>query len=347
MATQGEMPVKAGHDPVSAVLKWVLLGVAVGSFALFAWATVLTYERAAPQPERFVTGAGHTLMSGDDILAGKAGFQKADLMDYGSLYGMGSYFGEDYTAFALMRLARLTEDNLAHARFGSTFAALPADRQAAVRDAMRQQLQGLDLTQQQVVVPEALAAAMATLRDDLATNLRKVDETTGWTPAYSLDPSEAAHTAEFLVFSGLTTVARRPDTSWSWTENWPYEPEVGNTPTTNTFVWTWASFCFTFFAFGGVLFIYQRYLRRSGGRWTAKPNQTPGSDPHDKIGTEPARASDPSGARRPSRRRGVPRDGGGGPAGARRRHQTKRPRPPDRAHPRRGHHRWQEPAQGL
>ena len=35
------------EDPVSNVLKWILLAVAVGSFALFAWATVLTYERAA------------------------------------------------------------------------------------------------------------------------------------------------------------------------------------------------------------------------------------------------------------------------------------------------------------
>jgi hypothetical protein len=38
----------------------------------------------------------HARWSGADdrrILAGKAGFQKADLMDYGSLYGMGSYFG--------------------------------------------------------------------------------------------------------------------------------------------------------------------------------------------------------------------------------------------------------------
>jgi len=35
---------------------------------------------------------------------------------------------------------------------------------------------------------------------------------------------------------------------------------VGNTPTTSTFRWTWISFCFAFFAFGAVLFIYQRYL---------------------------------------------------------------------------------------
>jgi nitric oxide reductase subunit B len=255
-----DTPTRPLEDPVSNVLKWILLAVAVGSFVLFAWATVLTYERAAPQPDRFVAAGGATLMTAEGIFAGKAGFQKSDLMDYGSLYGMGSYFGQDYTAFGLMRLAKLTEERLAQSRFGAGFDTLPIDRQAAVRDEMRQQLQKIDLTQREVIVPEALATAVATLRTEMATNLRVVDLTTGWTPAYSLDETEAAHTAEFLIYSALTTVARRPDATWSWTENWPYEPEVGNGPTTNTFVWTWISFCFTFFAFGGVLFIYEFWL---------------------------------------------------------------------------------------
>jgi nitric oxide reductase subunit B len=260
MSTESEMSGRLTEDSVSNVLKWILLAVAVGSFALFAWATVLTYERAAPQPDRFVAAGGATLMTADDILVGKAGFQKADLMDYGSLYGMGSYFGQDYTAFALTRLAALTEDNIARVRFGAGFAGLPGDRQAAVRDEMRRQLQTLDLTQPVVTVPAELAAAIGTLRDEISQRLHTVDLATGWTPAHALDQTETVHTAEFLIYSALTTVARRPDTSWSWTENWPYEPEVGNTPTTNTFIWTWASFCFTFLAFGGVLFIYERYL---------------------------------------------------------------------------------------
>ena len=146
-------------DPVSNVLKWVLLAVAVGSFALFAWATVLTYERAAPQPDRFVAAGRATLMTADDVVAGKAGFQKADLMDYGSLYGMGSYFGQDYTAFALMRLAKLTEEQLAQKRFAAGFESLSADRKAAVREEMQRQLQTLDLTQREVIVPESLATA--------------------------------------------------------------------------------------------------------------------------------------------------------------------------------------------
>jgi nitric oxide reductase subunit B len=227
---------------------------------LFAWATALTYQRVAPEPERFVSPSGATLMRSDDVAAGKAGFQKADLMDYGSLYGMGSYFGEDYTASVLMRLAKLTEENLAHARFRAGFDGLPADEQSAVRDKMRAQLQGIDLTRGIVVIPDALAAAITALRSEIAKRLHAVDRATGWTPAYSLDDTEVLETADFLIYSGLATVARRPDTTWSWTENWPYEPEVGNTPTTNTFIWTWDSFCFTFLAFGAVLFIYERYL---------------------------------------------------------------------------------------
>ena len=249
-------------DPVSNVLKWILLAVAVVTFALLGWATFLTYERAPPQPERFVDTGGALLMSADDILAGKAGFQKADLMDFGSLYGMGSYYGQDYTAWALIRLAGLVEARVAQAQFGKTFEQLAPDQQAAVRNTMREQLQHIDLTQETVRVPDALATAIVTLRGDIAKELAATDLETGWTPAHSLNPAAAAHTAEFLIYSALTTVARRPNVSWSWTENWPYEPEVGNTPTTNTFIWTWASFCFTFLAFGVVLFIYEFWLNK-------------------------------------------------------------------------------------
>ena len=92
------------EDSVSNVLKWVLLVVAIATFGLLAWATVETYRAAPPQPDRFVIADGTVLMTDDDIVAGKGGFQKADLMDYGSLYGMGSYYGEDFTASTLVRL---------------------------------------------------------------------------------------------------------------------------------------------------------------------------------------------------------------------------------------------------
>jgi len=249
-----------GYDPVSNVLKWLLLAVAIMTFGLLGWTTVLTYQTAPPFPDRFVTANGADLMTAADIQDGKAGFQKADLMDYGSLYGMGSYFGEDYTAQNLVRLATLTEDNIASAEHGKTLANLTPEQQASVKAAMQVELQGVDLTRQVTVVPDPLAAAITTLQSRITDELLRHEFTKGWTKAYSLDEQSARQTAAFLIYSSLTTVARRPGMQASWTQNWPFEPLVGNTPTTSTFQWTWISFCFVFFAFGAVLFIYERYL---------------------------------------------------------------------------------------
>jgi nitric oxide reductase subunit B len=247
-------------DPVSNILKWVLLLVAIGTFVCLGWATWQTYVAAPPQPDRYVTADGSVVMTNADIVAGKGGFQRADLMDYGSLYGMGSYFGEDYTASNLVALAKLTEGNIAAAQFGKPYASLPPEQQWLARTAMQGQLQGLDLTAKQAVVPPALATAIAALRGQIGAELLHDDFAKGWTHAASLDATSAGQTADFLIYSSLTTVARRPGSHTSWTQNWPFEPLVGNTPSTSTFLWTWASIGFTFLAMGMVLFIYERWL---------------------------------------------------------------------------------------
>ncbi|MGH7059232.1 MAG: nitric-oxide reductase large subunit, partial [Stellaceae bacterium] len=254
------IPRQPTGDRISNVLKWLLLATAVATFGLLGWATEVTYRTAPPQPDRFLSADGSVLMSAADIIAGKAAFQQADLMDYGSLYGMGSYFGEDYTAQYLARLGTLTRDNIAQAQYRQPFAALDPARQAAAAAAMRQMLQQVDLTRGEVTLPAPLAAAVAALKSEITQGLLRNDFIHGWTRAYSLDQADAAATAEFILYSALTTVARRPRSDASWTQNWPYEPLVGNTPTTATFLWTWLSFCFTFFCFGLVLFVYHRYL---------------------------------------------------------------------------------------
>jgi nitric oxide reductase subunit B len=251
---------RSGEDRIGNVLKWTLLAVAIVTFATLGWSTLATYRGAPPIPAKFLAPDGSILITAADIEAGKGGFQRADLMDYGSLYGMGSYFGEDYTAANLVRLARLTEDNLAQERAGKPLAQLAPEDQAAIKAVMRKDLQGIDLTQPAVSLPEAVARAIPALRTQIVTSLLHHDYAKGWTQAYSLDPRTAAQTADFLIYSSITTVARRPGGIASWTQNWPYEPLVGNTPTTATFEWTWISFCFTFFAFGAVLFIYERYI---------------------------------------------------------------------------------------
>jgi len=284
---QGQPDSPVGEDRVSNILKWVLLATAIVCFGLLGWATVLTYEKAPPFPDSFVDGSGAVVMTADDIVAGKGGFQKADLMDYGSIYGMGSYFGEDYTASTLARLGVLTKQNLGNsaalppgtrapanqslAVTGPATPALPttpppasltqALADTAITAEMQKELQGIDLTQSRVVLPAAVADAVRALEAELTTKLATQNLSAGWVPAKSLDAALRKQTADFIIYSAITTVARRPDkVNTSWTENWPFEPSVGNTPTTNTFQWTWISFCFTFFAMGFVLWLYRAYL---------------------------------------------------------------------------------------
>src|ERR1700724_1047018 len=132
MTMEAERIDQPARDPVSNVLKWVLLIVAVVSFAILGWTAKLTYEAEPPFPDQFVTPGGTVLMTAADIVSGKAGFQKADLMDYGSLYGMGSYFGEDYTAANLVRLATLTQDNLAKENGGTHSSERTREQRASV-----------------------------------------------------------------------------------------------------------------------------------------------------------------------------------------------------------------------
>ncbi|MFK2889854.1 nitric-oxide reductase large subunit [Dyella flagellata] len=259
------------QDRISKILIWVLLLATVACCLGMAAATRTTYQQSAPIPQRMNSPDGAQVMSYADIVAGKAGFQKADLMDYGSLYGMGSAFGEDYTAQYLVELAKEVRNNLALSHYAKPFDAIAAEQQSAITSEMQAQLRGIDLTQAQVVLPDAVANAIGTLRVRISTSLRSDDFIKGYTGARALDAASAGQTATFLLYSSLTTVARRPGKDYSWTSNWPSEPLVGNTPTSSTFVWTWASFTMVFFAIGAVLVIFRLWIEPKAAHETFEP----------------------------------------------------------------------------
>ena len=96
--------------PQDKTARWLIVTLVVTvvlCWSLMIFATVKTYYLSAPMPKQFVAGDNHIVMTQESIVSGKGGFQKADLMDYGSLYGMGSYYGEDFTAQYLMDLFHL------------------------------------------------------------------------------------------------------------------------------------------------------------------------------------------------------------------------------------------------
>lgn len=255
------------QDRVSRVLVVVMLITTALAWAAMLAMTVNTYHGAPPLPGSIVSQSGQTVMMRDDIEAGKAAFQKTDLMDYGSLYGMGAYFGEDYTASALVNIARGTRQAMARARYGKDYEALDEAAQLAVQHSMQKALKQVDLTADPVVVDDAVANAIAGYRRHFAETIRQTDPETGYTKV-ELTREEAEKLGDFIVHAALTTVARRPGKDYSWTGNWPPEPIVDNTPTKESLTWTVISFGGMILGIGIVLVIYRLYIDRD------LPNET-------------------------------------------------------------------------
>jgi nitric oxide reductase subunit B len=127
---------------------------------------------------------------------------------------------------------------------------------------MQALLQGIDLTADPVVVPDAVAAAVREARDSLAKRLRRNDDAAGYSMAHSLEQTAAEAVADFLVYSAITTVARRPGSDLSWSANWPPEPLVDNRPPASALTWSAIALGVLILGIGIVLAIFRVYIDR-------------------------------------------------------------------------------------
>lgn len=248
------------QDRTAKVLISILIFVVITCWITMIWGAYRTHQEAPPIPEKFMSETGQTVMTSADIILGKEGFQKAGLMDFGSLYGMGSYFGEDYTARFLVELGEEVSMQLAYKRYSKPLQDLDQDQKDNLQREMQKLLHGILLQSGTVTLPKTISDSIVSLRQKIADDLLKHDPKRGWTKAYSLSKEEALKTAAFLIYSSITTVAYRPNENYSWTSNWPPEPSVGNTPTTASFTWTWVSLTILFFAIGLVVFIFRLFI---------------------------------------------------------------------------------------
>lgn len=120
------------HEPVDRLLRWGLFVAILASIIVLVYGTVAVYQGAPPIPDRVVGPNGATVYTRDDIVAGKAIFQRTDLMDFGSLYGNGAYFGPDFTTDYLDRESSSLHESAAQALFGASYTSLTAAQRGQV-----------------------------------------------------------------------------------------------------------------------------------------------------------------------------------------------------------------------
>lgn len=211
----------------------------------------LLYARQPPVPARVTAPGGEMLFTRGDILAGQHVFQKFQLMQYGTLFGHGAYLGPDFTAQYLHGAAL---DMLA--LYGEEGSPLPEVRDRVAREwkanAYDPGAEALPFTEGQAHAFEAMVRFYRDFFGDPAAQrgLRR--------PAIA-DSAEVRRLTAYFAWAAWTASARRPGESYSYTNNWPDEPLVGNRPTAENFFWSVVSLLSLLCGTGLVFYFFGRF----------------------------------------------------------------------------------------
>jgi len=217
----------------------VILVLVVG-FAVLIWVATLSYTNAPPIPTKVLGLSGETIFAGDDILAGQQVFLKYGLMENGTIWGHGAYLGPDFSAEYLHALAVDAGEMLAKQLHNRGLRELTRAERSVVNAEVE------ELLKQNRYSPKAGTLIFTSPEE---TSYRNQIEK--WTTYFSQprlnrgllvrhikDPRELQQLTAFFAWTAWVSVARRPGKAYSYTNNFPYDPMVGNIPTTDAILWS-------------------------------------------------------------------------------------------------------------
>jgi nitric oxide reductase subunit B len=260
-------------SPISPWWRQAAILVMILGFTLLTIVTVKTYGGAPPIPAQVVDSGGQSLFSEADINRGQEVFFKYGLMEHGTLWGHGAYLGPDYTAEYLHRLAEIAQDTEAMRQFGKPFSQLSPGQASETADAIKRLLKQnrYDATSRTLSFTAIETASFERQKGEWKSYFSGPKGAPGLPAGFIKSHQEVEALNAYFAWATWATVALRPGTGYSYTNNWPYEPLVGNTPTSSTYLWSGLSLVTLLGGLGLVLFIFGKfnYLGWSGGEGSA------------------------------------------------------------------------------
>ena len=235
--------------------------VMIAGFSVLSFVTVLTYTNAPPIPGQVMDGAGTIVFRGADIQKGQEVFLKYGLMEHGSLWGHGAYLGPDYSAEYLHRLSEVTRDTIASEKYGRLFAQLSADEQTVVTAQTITVLKKnrYEPASQTLQFSPGEVAAYHTQLPEWSDYFTRKDAAPGLPANYIQDPADRKALTAYFAWAAWAATANRPGKDYSYTNNWPYEPMVGNRPSTEAYVWSALSLITLLSGIGLILFVVGKF----------------------------------------------------------------------------------------
>jgi len=208
---------------VQAVLIVFLFG-----FTVLGILAYRTYTGQPPIPNKVVNDQGAVLFAGADVTRGQEIFLRNGLMEYGTVFGHGAYLGPDFTADYLHRAALLVMQ-----AYGG-----PDSDRARLQTVQDFKTNRYDLATGTLQFTGAQAAAFQDLTAHYRDYFGQGNTRHGLRPHAITDPQQIENLTAFFAWSAWASAATRPGHEFSYTNNWPPEPLVGNHATADTVLWS-------------------------------------------------------------------------------------------------------------
>ncbi|MEO5655948.1 MAG: cbb3-type cytochrome c oxidase subunit I [Nitrosospira sp.] len=223
--------------------------------------TMLAYRDAPPIPKKVADAQGVMLFSGDDISEGQTIFLKYGLMANGSIWGHGAYLGPDYSAEALHRMGEDAAGEIAQQQYQQPLAALTRSQQAAVRaeTAVMLKTNRYDAATATLHLTSPQAATYETQIGYWTDYFRHPSQNGGLKANLITDQTELRQFTAFVFWAAWASVAARPGEDYSYTNNFPYDPSVGNVPTPGALLWSALSLIVLLAGTAAVLLAFGKY----------------------------------------------------------------------------------------
>lgn len=257
------------------------LGATVAaSFLVLIIFGVEIYRTAPPFPTKIVVSDGEVLYEGQDIKDGQNVWQSMGGQTVGSIWGHGAYIAPDWNADYLHRETEMLLDLLAQ-KDGKTYKNLPEDEQAKYLVQLRKELRTNTYDAASGVItfsPERAQVARALA--DYYTKLFMDDPSMDHVrKSYAIpkgaikDPARMAQMNAFFTWTTWVCSTNRPGSDVTYTNNWPYEPVIGNKPSTS--LQMWSGFSVLMLLFGVGLLVYYH----ASNKEKEENDRLPASDP--------------------------------------------------------------------
>ena len=257
------------------------LGATVAaSFLVLIIFGVEIYRTAPPFPTKIVVSDGEVLYEGQDIKDGQNVWQSMGGQTVGSIWGHGAYIAPDWNADYLHRETEMLLELFAQ-KDGKTYKDLPEDEQAKYLVQLRKELRTNTYDAASGVItfsPERAQVARALA--DYYTKLFMDDPSMDHVrKSYAIpkgaikDPARMAQMNAFFTWTTWVCSTNRPGSDVTSTNNWPYEPVIGNKPSTS--LQMWSGFSVLMLLFGVGLLVYYH----ASNKEKEESDRLPASDP--------------------------------------------------------------------